>query len=367
MTNSKRTILATLMIGILTIHSGCDQSTDSTASKTNQDPVQTKFDPALKDTSTDKVLDELLDEVDNQPDLKDVEPETGTTDLEQANSQEPQNSQEPELTEEEREREFDKPTIEVGDNWTRLSEKKEVWIDKKAKQVMFTGRVCLNAGQLEMFICPEHTKEHESIIASRALAKEVHMALLLVDCKPGKTASWNPDYTPAHGPTIDATLKWRDKKTGKTKTQNGKEWIRDLNTNGPMTQKWIFGGSEFWKDPDTGVNHYYGDSGELLCLSNFSTATIDVGVESSNANAGLLFEAFTENIAPEGTKVYVILTPGPAVAPAKKAKKQKPEKKAEVKDEKAAKETAAEEKTIDEKASDKSASEEDASEDKSKN
>ena len=222
------------------------------------------------------------------------------------------------------------PTIEIADNWTRLSKDREVWVDKKTKQVMFAGHICLTAGQLEMFICPEGTKEHESIISSSALSSEIHMALLLIDCKPGKSSSWDPVYRPAHGPTIDATIKWRDAKSGKTKSIDAKQWIRDVDTKKAMAQRWIFGGSKFWKDPDTGEEVYYGDSGELICLSNFSTATIDVGVKSSQeASDGLLFEAFTENIPPIDTKVYTILTPGEIVKPAKIDKAKTPEAKGE--------------------------------------
>ena len=188
---------------------------------------------------------------------------------------------------------------------------------------MFAGHICLNDGQLEMFICPEGTKEHESVIASSVLSSYIHHALLLIDCQPGKASSWDPEYRPAYGPTIDATIKWHDKKSGETKSQDAKQWIRDVDTKKAMTQRWIFGGSTFWTDPDSGEEIYYGDSGELICLSNFSTATIDVDVKSSQANDGLLFEAFTENIPPVGTKVYTILTPGEFVKPeVKKAKAQ---------------------------------------------
>ena len=81
-----------------------------------------------------------------------------------------------------------------------------------------------------------------------------------------------------------------------------------------MTHEWVFGGSEIWEDPATGEKIYYGDAGELICLSNFSTATMDINVKSSQSNDGLLFETLTENIPPLGTKVYLILTPGDSIA-----------------------------------------------------
>lgn len=231
------------------------------------------------------------------------------------------------------------PTIEIGKNWTRLSPTREIWADKKAGHVMFAGHICLNDGALEMFVCPAGTKEHESVIAAACDAQEVHMALMLVKCLPGKASSWDPVYRAAYGPSIDVDLKWRDAKTKKTKTQNAKEWIRDVKTQKAMHQKWIFGGSEFWTDPDTKQQVYYGNSGELICLSNFSTATIDVGVQSSQTDGGLLFETFTENIPEIGTKVYVILKPGEYVKPEKvKEKKSEEKKPATEKDDEAASE-----------------------------
>ena len=51
------------------------------------------------------------------------------------------------------------------------------------------------------------------------------------------------------------------------------------------------------------------NSGDLICVSNFNTATLDLPVESSQANASLLFTAFTERIPPHGTKVRLVLIP----------------------------------------------------------
>ena len=50
-------------------------------------------------------------------------------------------------------------------------------------------------------------------------------------------------------------------------------------------------------------------SGEIVCVSNFPTAMIDLPVESSSENARLGFEAATENIPAKGTPVRVILIP----------------------------------------------------------
>lgn len=214
----------------------------------------------------------------------------------------------------------EKQTIKIPKSWTRLGKQEEIWIDKDAKEVIIAGHVCLNNGPLEMFICPQRTKEHESIISANASALQVHLALVALGADPGKATSWDPEYRAAYGPTIKVTLKWHDDETNATKTADANQWIRDMKTGKPLQHPWVFGGSQFWEDPDSNEKIYYGDSGELICLSNFSTATIDLSVESSQSNDGLLFEAFTENIPPLGTKVYAIIKPGKRIEPKSKTK-----------------------------------------------
>jgi hypothetical protein len=211
-------------------------------------------------------------------------------------------------------------TIDIPKTWKRLGKKEEIWIDVNSKEVIFAGHVCLNAGPLEMFICPEQTKEHESVISAHATALQVHLALVALGANPGKATSWDPEYRAAYGPTIEITLKWKDPDTGKINTTSAKQWIRNVKTKKAMDQLWVFGGSQFWEDPQANQKVYYGDSGELICLSNFSTATIDLNIQSSQSNEGLLFEAFEENIPPLETKVYAILKPGKRIEP-KKVKK----------------------------------------------
>ena len=76
-----------------------------------------------------------------------------------------------------------------------------------------------------------------------------------------------------------------------------------------MDAQWVFAGSGFNSDPTTGEKFYLAEGGDLICLANFATATIDLSVESSATNDTLMFEAFTERIPPVGTKVTIELVP----------------------------------------------------------
>ena len=209
-------------------------------------------------------------------------------------------------------------TIEIPASWKRLG-KHEIWIDFKQKQIIVAGIICLNAGPLEMFACPANTKEHESVISANALSSEVHSALIALGAEPGSPCQWDPEYKPATGPVIDIQVAWFDDEKQKPVKIAAPMMIRNSRTRKPMTHQWVFGGSQIWEDPATGDKIYYGDAGEMVCLSNFSTATMDLNVESSQSNDGLLFEAFTENIPPIGTKVYMHLKPGARIEAAAKA------------------------------------------------
>jgi len=191
---------------------------------------------------------------------------------------------------------------------TKLSEKNDVWLDTKRKAVVVDGQVCLRAGQLEMFACPKGTKEHESVVSLNCLAEEVHAGLLAAGAKPGSPVSFNPEYKPATGQVVDVYVLWKDAQ-GNKRQARAQDWIKHTQTGRPMTHDWVFAGSGFWKDEETGQEHYRANGGDFICVSNFPTAMLDLPIESSQANADLMFEAFSDNIPPKGTKVRVVLIP----------------------------------------------------------
>ncbi len=77
----------------------------------------------------------------------------------------------------------------------------------------------------------------------------------------------------------------------------------------PMTAHWVFAGSTFFVDPATGRSQYGAEGGELICVANFTTATIDVATASSAANDALMYEANPDAIPPNGTPVLLELVP----------------------------------------------------------
>lgn len=201
----------------------------------------------------------------------------------------------------------------------RLSEKDRVWVDTKRHLVVADGYIAMRQGQLEMFACPAGTKEHESVVGVIAKAQDVHAGLLAAGAKTGTPVQWEPDFKPPTGSEIEIHALWFDQE-GKKKTIDARQWcVRWGKEKKILDVNWVFSGSSFWKDPDTGENRYQAEAGDLVCLSNFSTATMDVPIQSSQANSGLLFVANTDLIPPEMTPirlVFKVVKPDKPTAPA---------------------------------------------------
>ena len=115
-----------------------------------------------------------------------------------------------------------------GSQTTPLNQQKTVLLDLTGKRILLKARVCLTEGLLEMLLCPHQTKEHESILSTKAAAFTVHTGLLALGCKEGKAARYdseNETYTPASGQIIDVFLHWVDI-DGKLHRERAQNWVR---------------------------------------------------------------------------------------------------------------------------------------------
>lgn len=200
------------------------------------------------------------------------------------------------------------PLVEHPDDLIRLDPKRPIWMDKKGRRVVVVGQVCQRNVPLELFACKAGTKEHEAIVTVDVNAVTIHTGLLAVGGKAGHPVRWTPEYQPATGTEIEITVVWKDAK-GERKSARAQEWIRDRATGRPMAYGWVFAGSSFWKDERSGKRYYNAEGGDLICVSNFSTALLDLPIKSSQAEQQWLFEANTKQIPPLSTPVTLILKP----------------------------------------------------------
>lgn len=189
----------------------------------------------------------------------------------------------------------------------RLDREDHVWVDRARQRVVVDGYIAMREGALEMLACPVGTKEHESIIATFCKAQTVHAGLLAVGAEAGKPVQWQPTYEPPTGSEIQINVLWF-KADGAQAQIDVRKWLRVMGSKDEILEpNFVFAGSVFWEDPDTGQKYYQAESGDLICVSNFTTATLDVPLKSTHANTGLMFVAFTDRIPAKNTPVRLVL------------------------------------------------------------
>jgi hypothetical protein len=179
----------------------------------------------------------------------------------------------------------------------------------ETKRVIVQAEVCLTKGPLEGLLTRTKKKEHEYVLAADVDARHVHTALELAGAKAGSPVVFDPKYKAAHGAKIKVSLRYvKDKKTV---TVPASDFIRHVKTKKALDQDWVFGGSKFIKnDEDPKAPPYYvANHGDLICVVNMDSAMMDLPVASPKAFESRVWEANTDKVPKQGTKVEVILEP----------------------------------------------------------
>lgn len=185
----------------------------------------------------------------------------------------------------------------------------DVRLDLRKREVSFDAEVCLRTGVLEFLLCQWQTKTHESVLHTKAKASRLHAALLMLGLAPGKPARWSGEgqwarFLPPAGPGLKLAFAWKDKAGRRHRAEAG-AWLKGAEGK-EFTQpkEWTFVGSEVLPD-----GRYWAElDGEVISVTNFASAVIDVPFKSSNVNELREIYANTEAIPPRGTKVEVIVT-----------------------------------------------------------
>jgi hypothetical protein len=182
-------------------------------------------------------------------------------------------------------------------------------IEGDRRRVHVKSRICLRQGQLEQFLTRKAMKEHEAIVAADVDARDIHLALTAAGAEPGSPVKFRPKYTPASGTVIKVFVAYEEK--GKEVRVPASQWVRSIKTKKDLDIDWVFAGSLLLKDPldKTRPPFYAANDGDVICLSNFETAMLDLPIMSTTENDDLFFEAHTERIPPLDTPVTVILEP----------------------------------------------------------
>ena len=175
----------------------------------------------------------------------------------------------------------------------------------RRRRVLVEAAVCLREGLLELLMPPRH-QEHEAILHSPAFAHEIHAALLAAGGKPGNLAKYSnekPFFTlPAARPSRSP---W-SMKEGRRDRDHRRQGMGNANySQGPRQGLGLSPAAAFQDpdDPKTLPYAYLANNGDVICVSNFVDAMLDLPINSPKENNELAFEAWTERIPPLNAKV----------------------------------------------------------------
>jgi hypothetical protein len=193
-----------------------------------------------------------------------------------------------------------KKKVQLGDNVF-------LEIDGKKKRVLINAYVCLRQGMLEQLVTRKRTKEHEAILAVDTDARNIHLALVAAGAEPGSPVTFRPKFEAPRGDEIKVTLEYKEK--DKAIRVPAQHWIRSIKSKKDLDTNWVFAGSKLFKDPFDAKKppYYLANDGDIVCISNFETAMLDVPFNSPKDNDDLAFEAHTDRIPALETPVLVIL------------------------------------------------------------
>jgi hypothetical protein len=177
------------------------------------------------------------------------------------------------------------------------------------RRVVIKAMVCNRQTILEQLLTKKGAKEHESVLSAEIDARDLHTVLLLAGGEPGTPVVFRPKFKSPTGTTFKIFLEYE--KNGKKTRVRAQEWIRNIKTKKELHTDWVFAGSHLIPDPfdKTKKPQYAANFGDVISISNFDAACLDVPFDSPKNNDDLTFETNTEVIPPEKTPVLVILEP----------------------------------------------------------
>ncbi|MBL0871292.1 MAG: hypothetical protein IBJ18_12030 [Phycisphaerales bacterium] len=196
---------------------------------------------------------------------------------------------------------------------------------------------------LEVVLCTADSKEHESLVMTRARASHVHAALLLIGLQPGSPGrvEWTPATkdTPAKatriaptGDDVEITFRWEKPASNETApttltttpttvTESPWDWIETIDAKSskrasiPQSSRsqWLFAGSSTRTNAiinergDRGTLYAADTAGTLIGLTTFGTETLALSQVLSPESSidEPLYLASTSRTPKVGTKVVV--------------------------------------------------------------
>jgi len=181
----------------------------------------------------------------------------------------------------------------------------------ETREIHLEARVCLDAPNavLEYFACFQGGKEHESIVAVRANAANVNLAMIALRYCWGGGVEYVGDPRAPQGDPVLIEAEWRGKE-GETVRVRAEDLMWNKETGKPMRRTaWLYTGSRMVKDDETGRYIYMAavDGVMAACYRDphaIFNSPLDTGADD------VYYFINRELCPPKGTAVKVVITPG---------------------------------------------------------
>lgn len=168
---------------------------------------------------------------------------------------------------------------------------------------------------LELLVCMAGTKEHETVLRTRAKPSHLHFALVLIGLEPGEPAHYvekTDRWAAPSGPALKITCQFlRD---GKLVSMPATRLMRLASSKKTAPDHpWIFCGSRVAEQ-----GAYAADiTGDVISVVNFQHTVIDVPDLKSERNESLELEVNPDVAPKRDTTVWLIIEPQPRAAAGK--------------------------------------------------
>jgi hypothetical protein len=201
---------------------------------------------------------------------------------------------------------------------------------KAERRVELEGKICLQEGPIEYLASLAGGKEYESVLTFDCKAVDLNLAMIGLGYKAAGPSKKADDPNILKGDPVCLFVEWTDK-DGKAKRVRAEELLYNQGTKKPMRQTaWVFTGSDFARDPDTGKLYIDPETKRTVFLADLAknliaiyydpVAIFNSPLDTANNDLQQTVPYYIANkeICPKvGTPVKLILEPAPkdALAP----------------------------------------------------
>lgn len=184
----------------------------------------------------------------------------------------------------------------VAENTYRVG---DVSVDTKQRTISFAARVNLREGVLEVLLCTEYGKTHESLLSTKVDPLHLNVSLLLLGLEGGHAVRYQGDPTKPIGSPVEI---WFKVKEGESeRLVRAEDWVYNTHQKRPMLHtNWVYVGSVLTKDGFMAQRE-----GEIVTTFHDPFTLIDNPLPGGGDDT--VYVPYTKQVPLLGTRVTVVI------------------------------------------------------------